>query len=55
MKTELPGNSALKQLGLITVLCKTYKKDTIFAGGLNKLLETLENEIKEDAAKLNKV
>lgn len=43
-----------KQLTLIQVLCKTYKRDTIFAGSLTKLLQKLEDELVRERAKLEK-
>ena len=36
------------------MLCKTYKRDTIFAGSLTKLLQRLEDELVRDRAKLEK-
>ena len=49
------GPAVLKQLSLIQVLCKTYKRDTIFAGSLTKLLLKLEDEIVRSIAKQEKM
>ena len=53
-EAKLPGDAdsaVLKQLSLIQVLCKTYKKDTIFAGSLTKLLGRLEDEMVRERAR----
>ena len=34
-----------KQLSLCQVLCKTYKRDTIFAGSMTNVLQKLEDEL----------
>ena len=55
---ELSGiaakNACLKQLSLVQVLCKTYKRDPMFATSLLNLLQKLEDEIVKDRAKFEK-
>ena len=34
-----------KQLSLCQVLCKTYKRDTIFAGSMTNVLQKIEDEL----------
>lgn len=51
---EPSRSTCLKQLSLIQVLCKTYKKDTIFMGGLTKLLTRLEDELCAERARFER-
>ena len=46
---------ALKHLSLIQVLCKTYKRDEIFAQSLTKLLAGLEDEMVKERARYERM
>lgn len=36
------------------MLCKTYKKDEVFASSISKLLQNLEYEMKKETAEFEK-
>lgn len=40
------GRPIFKTMGLISILCKTYKKDAVFSYSLIKLIDRLGNDIK---------
>ena len=42
-------------MGLLQVLCKTYKKDTIFAASLIKLLAKLDEDLVKMQSKMSKI
>jgi hypothetical protein len=44
-ETVYEQNKCIKTLSLLQVLCKTYKKDMIFAHSMLNLLERLEDEV----------
>ena len=46
---------AFNQLDLIQVLCKTYKRDTIFASSVVKLLQKLEDQMNQERIRTDKL
>ena len=52
--TQQHWQSIAKTVGLVQILCKTYKKDTIFAGSLIKLLSKLDEDISKMQSRMTK-